>query len=214
MRELRHRRRAFRKALVEATHHLNFNLLNLSGSGRITLVGVFINLIALFIPWLEITSDATRINATAFSAMAGYIGWITLPILAGLTFLILSTRRKEAFKSRLSIPFYDYTVVFFGGLTSFLLAVIVFNMGIGFARTVGGAIHINVALSGITFQMVGALLVMMGGFLNYREKKRELLHMIYLENLAQKETDLESYAQLLGQQPATAADRSNMSLPV
>lgn len=210
----RHRRRALKKVFTDAARHLNFNLLNLPASGRVTLVGALVSLGALFVPWLQLTNADGHAGATAFSALAGYAGFVILPMLAGLSFLALSTRRKEAFKSRLSIPFYDYTVTFFCGLVVFLLTVTVFNMGIGFARTIGSAVRVDVGASGITFEIVGALLIMAGGALNYREKKRELLHMIYLENLAQKETDMESYSQLLGKEAATAADRRNMSLPV
>ena len=209
----RHRRRAFKSSLMNAVRHLNFNLFNLPASGRVTLTGCVVCVGALFVPWLEVSDAGVRIAATAFSPLSGYAGWIMLPVLAGLAFLTISTHRKEAVKSRLSIPFYDYTVVFFGGVVALLLAVTVFFMGMGFARTVG-SVHVNVGVSGITFEIVGALLVIAGGALNYHEKKRELLHMIYLENLAQKETDRESYSQLLGNDTVSGADRRNMSLPV
>ena len=214
MRDLPRRRRDLPRMLGDAARRLNFSLFNLPASGRVTLAGSALCGAALCVPWLQVSDGGTPVAAGAFSALAGYAGWVTLPILGLLCFLTLSTRRKEAIKSKLSIPFYDYTVSVFGGLAVLLLATTVFFMGLGFARTVGGAVKVDVAASGITFQIVGALLVMAGGWINYREKKRELLHMIYLENLAQKETDLESYAQLLGKPAAAPADRSNMSLPV
>ncbi len=208
------RRRAWKPALSRALRHLNFNLFNLPPSGRVTLLGTLSGAAALFLPWIEVESGSQRLSAGAFSRLSGGAGFVILPALAMLAYLAVSTRSKETLKSRLAIPFYDYTVTFFAGLFVALLSLAVFNVGVGFARTVGGDVRVDAGTSGVTFAIVGGLLACAGGALNYREKKRELLHMIHLENLAQKESDYDSYAALLGKPAAAASDRNNMSLPV
>ncbi|MCK9272382.1 hypothetical protein M0P65_02435 [Candidatus Gracilibacteria bacterium] len=188
-------------------NRMGFNFFNLSLSQKITFVGIIISFISLFLNWFTIKYDRV-LNYTAFSINAGYVGWIIFAELLILLFLILSNSNKEKFKSKTNLVFHDHTIIIFFGLIIFLLTGAIFNSIKGFTLLFQ---DISIG-NGIIFELVGSIFIIFSGILNYREKKQEILHKIYVENNLKNNLDMEEYKDILDNKPSS--DKSNMSLPI
>ncbi|EKD65786.1 MAG: hypothetical protein ACD_49C00085G0001 [uncultured bacterium (gcode 4)] len=188
-------------------NRLWFNFFNLSLSQKISFVGIIISFISLFLNWFTIKYD-TILNYTAFSINAWYIGFIILLELIILLFLILSNSNKEKFKSKTNLVFHDHTIIIFFWLIIFLLTWAIFNSIKWFTL-----LFQDISIwNWIVFELVGSIFIIFSGILNYREKKQEILHKIYVENNLKNNIDLEEYRDILDNKPSS--DKSNMSLPI
>ena len=188
-------------------NRLGFNFFNLSLSQKISFVGIIVSFFSLFINWFTIKYD-TVLTYTAFSINAWYVGWIILVELLILLFLILSNNNKEKFKSKTNLVFHDHTIFIFFWLIIFLLTWAIFNSIKGFTL-----LFQDISIwNWIIFELVGSIFIIFSGILNYREKKQEILHKIYVENNLKNNIDLEEYRDILDNKPSS--DKSNMSLPI
>jgi hypothetical protein len=188
-------------------NRMGFNFFNLSLSQKITFVGIIISFISLFLNWFTIKYDRV-LNYTAFSINAWYVGWIIFAELLILLFLILSNSNKEKFKSKTNLVFHDHTIIIFFWLIIFLLTWAIFNSIKWFTL-----LFQDISIwNWIIFELVGSIFIIFSGILNYREKKQEILHKIYVENNLKNNLDMEEYKDILDNKPSS--DKSNMSLPI
>ena len=158
-------------------NRLWFNFFNLSLSQKISFVWIIISFISLFLNWFTIKYE-TILNYTAFSINAWYIWYIILIELIILLFLILSNSNKEKFKSKTNLVFHDHTIIIFFWLIIFLLTWAIFNSIKWFTL-----LFQDISIwNWIVFELVGSIFIIFSGILNYREKKQEILHKIYVEN--------------------------------
>ena len=188
-------------------NRLWFNFFNLSLSQKISFVWIIISFISLFLNWFTIKYE-TILNYTAFSINAWYVGFIILVELLILLFLILSNSNKEKFKSKTNLVFHDHTIIIFFWLIIFLLTWAIFNSIKWFTLLFQDISTWN----WIVFELVGSIFIIFSGILNYREKKQEILHKIYVENNLKNNIDLEEYKDILDNKPSS--DKNNMSLPI
>ncbi|MBP8016403.1 hypothetical protein KAZ01_00200 [Candidatus Gracilibacteria bacterium] len=189
-------------------NRISFNFLNLTLSQKITLIGVVISFFSLFINWFVIDYEKV-IKNNSFSLNAGYVGFIIVLMLAILIFITLSSNNKEKIKSKVNLIFYDHTIIIFFGIIIFLLTLTIFNSIRGFIL-----FFQNITIGkGIIFELIGSIFITIGGILNYREKKHELLNKIYVENnQITNGAELEEYKNILDKK--AGSDKKNMSLPI
>lgn len=188
-------------------NRLWFNFFNLSLSQKITFVWIIISFISLFLNWFTIKYEKT-LNYNSFRINTWYVGYVILIELLILLFLILSNSNKEKFKSKTNLVFHDYTIIIFFWLIIFLLTWAIFNSIKWFTL-----LFQDISIwNWIIFELVGSIFIIFSGILNYREKKQEILHKIYVENNLKNNIDLEEYRDILDNKPSS--DKSNMSLPI
>lgn len=187
------------------TARLSFNFLHLSGSSRITSIGIALSVLSLFLNWFSIADNA--VNGNAFSIHVGYIGYIIIIINLILCFLLLSGAGKERLKTKANLTFSDHTIIIASGITLFLLTLTIFNSIRGFVL-----FYQNITIGdGITFQYIGSLFIIIGGLLYYREKKQDFLSTVYVENTSANDSMFAEYEDILGKNDP---DKKNMTLPL
>jgi hypothetical protein len=184
---------------------LSFNFLHLSGSLRVISIGIALSFFSLFLNWFSIANSP--ISGNAFSIHVGYIGLIIILINSVLCFLLLSNAGKERLKTRAHLTFSDHTVIISAGITLFLLTLVVFNSIRGFVL-----FYPNIIIGdGITFQCIGSIFISLGGLLYFREKKRDFLSTVYVENTGANDSIFAEYEDILGKNDP---DKKNMTLPL
>lgn len=170
---------------------LSFNILHLSGSRRIISVGIVLSIFSLFLNWFSIADNA--LSGNAFSIHAGYIGYIIILINSILCFLLLSSTGKERLKTKAHLSFSDHTIIIASGMMLFLLTLVIFNSIRGFVL-----FYQNIAIGdGIVFQCIGSIFISIGGLLYYREKKRDFLSTMYVENTGANDSLFAGYEDIL-----------------
>lgn len=203
----KHRR--LRNRIRNIADRLSFNFLHLRGSQKIVAVGLAASAFAVFMNWFYIgksLSEATH-SGTAFSSYLGNVGFVKLAFLAGIFVMVFSNRTKSEIKSRSGLAMSDYAFVFFA---SACLAGLDFST-LGVIR---GFTHFETDVrygGGPSLSIVGDLFAFAGGFLAYREHKRELYETTFVENSRTTSDMLEEYDAIIGKD---SPDRKNMSLPV
>ncbi len=196
-RKLRHRINVF-------LNRLSFNFLHLSFGARIVTIGILVTTIGLFFPWFLKDSIAY----TAFQYRAGGVGYMIVPVLGVLLFLLLSHRNKEQIKSRMNIGFHDYTMMFFAGILIALLTIAIFNVINGYGGDTG---QVELRQGGI-LTLIGAIFIGGGGILLWREERYEILRRIYVENQQPNTSALDEYRDILDRKPQSKD--KNMTLPI
>lgn len=171
--------------------HLSFNFLHLSGSLRVIGIGIVLSFISLFLNWFSIADNS--LSGNAFSIHTGYIGYIIILINSILCFLLLSGTGKEKLKTKAHLTFSDHTIIIASGVTLLLLTLVIFNSIRGFIL-----FYQNIVIGdGVTFQSIGSIFIMIGGFLYYREKKQDFLNTMYVENAVANESIFADYEGIL-----------------
>lgn len=184
---------------------LSFNFLYLSSSSRIISIGIFLSFFSLFLNWFSIVDNSLK--GSAFSIHVGYIGYMIIIINSVLCFLLLSGTGKEKLKTKAHLTFSDHTIIMASGVTLFLLTLVIFNSIRGFVL-----FYQNIVIGdGITFQCIGSIFIMIGGFLYYREKKQDFLSTVYVENTGANDSLFAEYEDILGKNDP---DKKNMTLPL
>ena len=118
---------------------------------------------------------------------------------------------KEFLKSKSGLVFYDYTILIFSGVFILAVSLILFFSLLGYGSHVSGSVEINGFSSGILFEIIAGLCILVSGILNYLEKKKEVMKKIYIQNSGAHQADLESYDEVLG---THEEDEKNMQLPI
>lgn len=189
---------------------LSFNFLNLSGSYKVSLLGVILLGCSLLFSWASFPSDGDVIKTfSAFSVYAGYIGFITLLTILFLGIIILSNTSRERIKSRTRMFFPDHTIIIFSGIIHLFMSFILLNT----IRWLNILIGQNVSAGkGLIFSFIGALFIVLGGILTYRTERKELLEKMYVSNAQDSQNELREYEHILGKK--SEKDSTNMSLPI
>ncbi|MDD2916888.1 MAG: hypothetical protein PHH70_03535 [Candidatus Gracilibacteria bacterium] len=184
---------------------LSFNFVHLSGSLRIISIGIFLSVCSLFLNWFSIADNG--VHGHAFSINVGYIGYIIIIINSILCFLLLSSHGKEKLKTKANFTFSDHTIIIASGITLLLLTFTVFNTIRGFML-----FYQNITIGdGIVFQCMGSMFIILGGVFYYRERKRDFLNTVYVENIVAHDSMFADYEAILGKNDP---DKKNMTLPL
>lgn len=155
---------------------LSFNFVYISKSSRVISIGILLSLFSLFLNWFSILDIS--FSGSAFGINTGYIGYIIILINSILCFLLLSSTGKEKLKTRANLTFSDHTIIIASGITLLLLTLVIFNSIRGFIL-----FYQNIIMGdGIIFQCIGSIFISFGGLLYYREKKKDFLNTMYVEN--------------------------------
>ena len=189
-------------------HRFSFNFLHLSMGRKVIGVGVLISFFSLFTRWFSIPDSLYQNNA--FSLQVGYVGYVIFLLLVMVIFLLLSDRGSEKLKTAIAkthITFSDHSVILFAGATVFLLTFVSFNSMRGLVLlyqqfTIG---------DGIIFELIGSIFMILGGLGYYREKRQDIIRMIYIENSQTNGSILDEYDDILKKNDQ---NKKNMSLPV
>lgn len=108
----------------------------------------------------------------------------------------------------MNFPFYDHTTIFFVGFASMLITIVSMN-AIQSYVTFFQKIEMD---KGPIISLVGAVFVMLGGIVEYRDRKRFLLKTMYVDNIpGMSENLLDEYKEILERE---TSDSKNMSLPI
>ncbi|MFZ4461669.1 MAG: hypothetical protein ACOYN2_03965 [Patescibacteria group bacterium] len=183
---------------------LSFNFIHLRGSLRLVLLGEVFLLVSLFFPWFSIGTDIT---ATAFSSFLGRTGFMLMFLAIVLMSLILSNRTKEIMKTRVGIHFSDHTAIIFFGITKLFLVISSFS----FMRSIVYFTKDIVFYDAPIYSIIGAILIVVGGIIAYREVKRETLSTLYIENNQATDALFQEYESILSK---SAPEKKNMTLPI
>ncbi|MDD5377018.1 MAG: hypothetical protein PHH16_02765 [Candidatus Gracilibacteria bacterium] len=184
---------------------MSFNFLHLSSSSRVISIGISLSFFSLFLSWFSIADNS--LNGNAFSIHVGYIGYIIILINSILCFLLLSGTGKEKIKTKAHMTFSDHTIIIASGVTLLLLTLVIFNSIRGFVL-----FYQNIVIGdGIVFQSIGSIFIAIGGLLYYREKKRDFLSTMYVENTGANDSIFAEYEDILGKNDP---DKKNMTLPL
>lgn len=89
----------------------------------------------------------------------------------------------------------------------FFLTFVIFNSIRGFI-TFSQNIIVG---DGLIFELIGSIFITAGGLLHHREKKQELLRMMYIENSQSTTSGLEEYDDILKKNDS---NKQNMILPI
>ncbi|MDD2515593.1 MAG: hypothetical protein PHF46_01985 [Candidatus Gracilibacteria bacterium] len=181
---------------------LSFNFINLGAYKKISLIGVLISFISLFLNWFNLTNE--KISGNSFSLNSGYVGFVIILFLFVCSFMLLSNNSKEKIKTKMSIFFSDYAIITFSGIVIFFLTIVIFNSLRGMIKFTQG-IEIGNA---IIFEIIGSIFMIAGGIFSYKENKKEILNRLYIENNKSME-DFEEYKDILNK----TSDK-NMKLPI
>lgn len=93
------------------------------------------------------------------------------------------------------------------GIALFLLTFVVFNSIRGFVL-----FYQNIVTGdGIIFQCIGSIFISIGWLLYYREKKKDFLLTVYVENTGANDSMFAEYEDILGKNDP---DKKNMTLPL
>lgn len=131
---------------------------------------------------------------------------LQLALMGVLCLLALSEVAKQYVKERFRMPVSDATLLFFIGLIQLAIFIVniqslyglsYFSKDIEFADT-------------LAYCLVGGLLVVIGGILEFREEKKQILTTLYVENSQTTSAQFDEYRDVL----AKSSGKKNMSLPV
>jgi len=130
----------------------------------------------LILPWASIPSQQS--NISAFTFLAGGVGWIMSVILIGILITLFSYDLHEKTKKHFGIvldPRFVYTQ---SGFLITLLTVVVSLTFIGSARNLGIDTQMNTYLSGMVMSLLGGICLMVGGKLvRVSEEKQSYKHI-------------------------------------
>ena len=184
---------------------MSFNFLHLSFAERLVIIGVIIGIIAFFFPWMNILYWQPIIK-NAFSQHVGYVWFVGLIVLAFIGFLILSNREKERMKTNLRVNVQDAILVTFSGVLLLSLTYVVSEMIYGYSL-----LFQNVSIGKwALWEAIGGIFILVWWLFSIRERKREVLRTMYIENPQSSAQDLEEYRDILGKD----IPKDNLSLPI
>ncbi|NUJ97338.1 hypothetical protein HGA92_00950 [Candidatus Gracilibacteria bacterium] len=180
----RAKNRRLKRNVLSLANILKFKGLNLSNGEKISVVGIFLSLISLFFIWVDSASGEEK--GTAFSSLAGSVGYIMLIVLLFLIFILFSHSRKEKLKLYSDIHFKDSTIIILGGIFNIFLSFNIFSFVTGLQRFSSTIICGN----GVILSITGAIVIVIGGIITRKEKKSEK-YSIYTNELIEEEEQKE-----------------------
>ncbi|NDK10132.1 hypothetical protein GW846_05145 [Candidatus Gracilibacteria bacterium] len=168
--------RAVQKNLGIIQEQLRFKTSHISDGGKISLAGVSISLVSLFIIWVNsevsiVSSGNTQISGVnSFSALVGYTGFFILLILGFICFSIFSIRKKEKFHSFSLIHIYDFAACFYGSILIMILCLqgLFYMRGLQtFSSDIGYG-------KGIILCITGAIVILIGSLILKKEYRKNI----------------------------------------
>jgi len=196
--------RKLKNKIHSILHRLSFNFFHLSMGRKIVGIGAFFSFVSLFLGWFTLTENASYNNA--FSLQVGYAGYVILLLLMVLSAFLLSDQ-KDAGKSRIPVAIHDYSVMMFVGITMLLLSFVTLNVMRGFVL-----LYQNFTIgNGVVFESIGAIFIILGSVLYYRERRRDMQSLVYVENSQANLSILDEYEEILKKNDP---NKKNMTLPI
>lgn len=159
---------------------------------KIVLSGMVCIFLGLFFPWVEI---GTTDSLGAFSLLCGGIGWWTSLMMILALIVLFSYDYTEKIKKSWGVSLDPKYFYFRIGAVVFLMTAIVSVTLTGAARSLNGDIHLTTQLSGMVFTYVGAILILVGGYVIRRTEEKQSYKHVFVQGVETEDHD--SYKKIL-----------------
>lgn len=139
-------------------------------SKRILYIALIIGTFILFLPWVSLELEGGEMETySSFHMICGGIGFFILAIFGGLLFLLSVAEDREQIKAKVNVVFREHSAIIFAGLLVGALCTMIFTSLLGYSIMTTGNVHIDTRTSGIVFEILIAVIIVLAGFLNYKE---------------------------------------------
>ncbi len=186
--EYKHRakNRRLKRNIISLTGILKFKWLNFSIGEKISFIWVCINILSLFLTWIDSINWEER--GTSFSSLAWLAWYIMFFTLILLFFILLSHSRKEKLKLYSNIHFKDSTIIILWWIFNIFLSLNIFSFVEWIRERFSSTI---IQGNGIILSITWAIVIIIWGLIIRKEKRTEK-YSIYTNELWNEENEEEN----------------------